>query len=122
MNCVNTYPWVRGVLARFGERGLTAVGVHTPEFDFERDRKRVRAEAQKHGLDFPHLIDNDMAYWRALGNEYWPALYLVDKCGRIRGLHTGEVHEREQSGRRLEAKLAELLAEDASCGITKEGR
>jgi len=103
------------VLARHGERGLTAVGVHTPEFDHERDKKRVRAEAARHGLDYPHLIDNDQAYWRALGNEYWPTLYLVDRCGRIRARQEGEVHEGEASGRRLEAKIKELLAEDPSC-------
>ena len=108
------------MLARNGARGLTAVGVHTPEFDHERDKRRVRAEAARHGLDFPHLIDNDMAYWRALDNEYWPALYVVDKCGRIREQHTGEVHERESSGRSLESKIQELLAEDASCGGGKK--
>jgi hypothetical protein len=100
---------------------LTAVGVHTPEFDHEREKRRVRAEAARHGLDFPHLIDNDMAYWRALGNEYWPALYVVDKCGRIRAQHTGEVHEGEASGRQLEARIQGLLAEDGRCD-TQEGR
>jgi hypothetical protein len=101
---------------------LTAVGVHTPEFDHEREKRRVRAEAARHGLDFPHLIDNDMAYWRALGNEYWPALYVVDKCGRIRAQHTGEVHEGAASGRRLEAKIEELLAEDGRCDTQERRR
>ena len=110
------------MLARNGARGLTAVGVHTPEFDHERDKRRVRAEVARHGLAFPHLIDNDMAYWRALDNEYWPALYVVDKCGRIRERHTGEVHEREQSGRRLEAKIQELLAEDGRCETEERRR
>ena len=119
---MNTYPWVRGVLARNAVRGLTAVGVHTPEFDHERVKQRVRAEAARHGLDFPHLIDNDMAYWRALGNEYWPALYVVDKCGRIRAQHTGEVHEGETSGRQLEAKIQGLLAEDGRCDTQERRR
>jgi len=76
----------------------------------------VAAQVREHHLDFPHLLDNDYAYWRALDNEYWPALYLVDRCGRIRASEIGEVHSGQPSGRRLEARLAELLAESAeSC-------
>jgi hypothetical protein len=96
--------------------------VHTPEFDHERDKRRVRAEAAKHGLDYPHLIDNDQSYWRALGNEYWPALYLVDRCGRIRAKQEGEVHEGDATGRRMNAKIEELLAEDLSCSEVKQRR
>jgi hypothetical protein len=104
------------VLARHAGRGLTAIGVHTPEFDHERAGDRVRAEAKRHGLEFPQLVDNDQAYWRALGNEYWPTLYLVDRCGRIRMRQVGEVHEGQASGRRLESAIQELLNEDATCG------
>jgi hypothetical protein len=65
----------------------------------------------RHGLDFPHLVDNDLAYWKALRNEYWPAIYLVDRCGRIRARQVGEVHSGQSSGRALEARIEALLAE-----------
>lgn len=87
------------------------MGVHTPELANERVREAVAAHVQKHGLDFPHLLDNDYAYWNALDNQYWPALYLVDRCGRVRERTIGEVHAGQDSGRRLEARLEELLAE-----------
>ena len=113
---MRTIPWVRGALERYGGRGLTAVGIHTPEFDYERDARAVGEHVRRHDLAFPHLLDNDAAYWRALGNEYWPTLYLVDRCGRLRTSAIGEVHSGEESGRRLEAAIEALLAEDgAAC-------
>ncbi len=69
--------------------------------------------SRRHGLHFPHLLDNDYSYWNALGNQYWPTLYLVDRCGRIRERSLGEVHLGDASGRRLEARIEELLAEAA---------
>jgi hypothetical protein len=87
------------------------VGVHTPEFAHERRRAEVEAAVKKHGLDYPHFLDNDMAYWRALDNQYWPATYLVDRRGRMRVRHVGEVHSGQQSGRELEAAIESLLAE-----------
>jgi len=67
------------------------------------------------GLDFPHLVDNDLAYWKALHNEYWPAFYLVDRCGRIRTRQVGELHSGQPSGRGLEARIEALLSEPADC-------
>jgi hypothetical protein len=64
-----------------------------------------------HGLDFPHFLDNDLAYWKALHNEYWPAIYLVDRCGRIRARHVGEVHSGQPSARGLETRIEALLSE-----------
>ncbi len=70
---------------RFGERGLVIVDVHTPEFDRERSRKNVEAAVREHGLlSHSHFLDNHMRYWRALDNEYWPAIYIVDGQGQIR--------------------------------------
>lgn len=87
------------------------MGVHTPEFASEHVRSAVAAHVEDHRLDFPHLLDNDYTYWNALGNQYWPALYLVDRCGRIRFRAIGEVHGGQDSGRRLETRIDELLAE-----------
>jgi hypothetical protein len=108
------------VAQRYGERGLSVVGIHTPEFDAEKVRANVEVEVRKKGLDFPHLLDNDYGYWNALRNEYWPALYLVDRCGRLRGHAFGEVHSGQESGRRLEAQVEDLLRETAAdCGGAK---
>ncbi len=98
---------------KYGDRGLTAVGVHTPEFEHERRREAVVEHSRRHGLHFSHLLDNDYAYWNALGNQYWPTLYLVDRCGRIRERSIGEVHLGQARGHRLEARVRELLAETA---------
>ena len=85
--------------------------MHTPEFERERRREEVEAAVKEHGLDYPHFLDNDSAYWRALRNQYWPATYLVDRLGRIRLLQIGEVHRGQESGRKLEAAIESLLAE-----------
>jgi hypothetical protein len=107
------------VASRYREQGLSVVGIHTPEFDSERVRANVEAAVRKERLDFPHLLDNDYAYWNALGNQYWPAIYLVDRCGRIRARAVGEVHADEPSGRNLEDKIKALLHESgAACGET----
>jgi thiol-disulfide isomerase/thioredoxin len=114
INCVRTIPWIRDVLGRYGSRGFSVVGVHTPEMESERVRASVEAEVRRHQLAFSHLLDNDHAYWKALGNHYWPALYLVDRCGRIRATAIGEVHAGQQSGQRLEGAVEALLEESTA--------
>jgi thiol-disulfide isomerase/thioredoxin len=114
INCVRTIPWIRDALGRYGPRGLTVVGIHTPELESERVRASVEAEVRGRQLAFSHLLDNDYAYWRALGNHYWPALYLVDRCVRIRTSAIGEVHAGQQSGQRLEEAIETLLGESTA--------
>lgn len=93
------------------------MGIHTPEFEQEHNRAAVVSHASDHRLDFSHLLDNDYAYWNALGNQYWPAIYLVDRCGRIRTRAAGEVHSKTASGRRLEDAIETLLKESVEgCG------
>jgi len=101
---------------------LAVVGIHTPEFDHERQPAAVRRAVERHRLDYPNRLENDYAYWNALGNEYWPTTYLVDRCGRIRVQRIGEVHENDESGRQLQARIEELLAEPAGgCEGSKPG-
>lgn len=69
---------------------------------------------RRHRLEYPHFLDNEMAYWNALRNEYWPTTYLVDRCGRIRDRHIGEVHESQATGRSLQSRIEALLAESAA--------
>src|SRR4051812_44150815 len=90
INCLRTLPHVRAWDARYRGRGLTVVGVHTPEFDFEHDTDNVRAAIARSRLRYPVVQDNDYATWNAWGNQYWPAKYLVDAKGRVRYVHFGE--------------------------------
>jgi thiol-disulfide isomerase/thioredoxin len=92
-SCVNwlrTLPYLRAWDERYRDRGLVIVGVHAPEFGFERDLDNVRRAAGELGVGYPVVIDNDFAIWRSFDNHYWPALYLVDGDGRVRFHHFGE--------------------------------
>jgi hypothetical protein len=92
------------------------IGVHTPEFDHEREPEAVRSAVERLGLDYSHYLDNDYAYWNALGNQYWPTTYLVDRCGRIRASQIGEIHSGATSGRTVEQQIRGLLEERSECG------
>jgi hypothetical protein len=113
-SCRATVPWIKDVRQRFGPRGLVLVGVHTPAYTFEHDRKNVESEVRRHGLDYSHLLDGDSAYMDALGAKAWPTVYLVDRCGRFRDTEIGEVYAKDESAQRLEARIEELLAEPVS--------
>ncbi len=93
---------------------MAIVGIHTPELPQEHDRAQVARHVAQNSLEFPHLLDNDYRYWNAVGNQYWPTLYLLDRCGRIRARAIGEVHAGEASGRRMESQIEALLVEDAA--------
>jgi thiol-disulfide isomerase/thioredoxin len=92
-SCVNwlrTLPYVRAWHERYRDRGLVVVGAHAPEFGFEHALDNVRRAASELGVGYPIVIDNDFAIWRAFDNHYWPALYLLDRDGRVRFHHFGE--------------------------------
>lgn len=91
------------------------IGVHSPEFAFERKRAAIEAEVERHGLRYSHYVDMDLAYWNALDNQYWPTTYLVDKCGRIRSRQIGEIHSGQTTGLEVEAAIDALLAETPAC-------
>lgn len=99
---------------KYGQQGFQVVAVHTPEFEFEKERARVERAVARYRKIYPVFMDNDYAYWNALSNRYWPAFYLVDKDGRIRSRHIGEVHQGESSGRRMEQMIRALLQEKVS--------
>jgi alkyl hydroperoxide reductase subunit AhpC len=102
---------VASVHDRYGKRGVQVVGVHTPEFDQERDHDLLLANVKTLGVRYPVVIDNDYKMWDALGNQAWPSLYLVDARGRIRLKHEGEIHAGEQAAREIEQAIDALLAE-----------
>ena len=104
INWLRTLPYVRAWAQKY-RQGLVVVGVHTPEFAFEKKLENVRRAAEQMKLDFPIAVDNDHAIWRAFNNRYWPALYLIDARGALRRHHFGE-GEYEQS----EIAIQKLLA------------
>ena len=90
VNCVNTLPHVTELYAKYRDRGLVIVGVHTPEFPFERSASNVQAALTRHGITYPVAQDNDSRTWNAYRNQYWPAQYIIDQSGRIVFQHDGE--------------------------------
>ena len=105
-NCRNTLPTVKAWDTRYRDRGLTIIGVHTPETDSERNIKDVRREVAELGIKYPVVSDNDYATWKLYKVEAWPTLFLLDKKGRERWIHVGEGAYEE-----TEQVIKELLAE-----------
>jgi thiol-disulfide isomerase/thioredoxin len=103
-NCVNTFPYVQGWHEKFKDEGLVVLGIHAPEFAFERDSDNVKKAVKKYGLTYPIALDNGFKLWRAYRNRYWPAFYLIDKQGMVRYTHFGEGRYKE-----MEAAIASLL-------------
>ena len=115
INWIRSLPYVRAWAEKYKNQGLVVIGVHTPEFAFEKNVDNVRRAAKDMKVNYPIAIDNNYSIWRALKNEYWPALYFVDAQGRIRHHHFGE-GEYEQS----ERVIQQLLAEAGRDGIGRE--
>src|SRR3954451_13433880 len=90
INCIRTLPYLEAWQQRYGRDGFTIVGIHSPEFPFEKDAGNVQAAIRQNHLTYPVVQDNDLATWDAWGNQYWPADYLVDAQGNVREAHFGE--------------------------------
>ena len=91
-NCYRSFPWLNAM---------------------EKRLKKIAAKIKEFELQHPVMIDNDFSYWRAMGNRYWPAYYLIDKKGAIRATFVGETHAGDQQARRIEKTIEQLLAESA---------
>jgi cytochrome c biogenesis protein CcdA/thiol-disulfide isomerase/thioredoxin len=130
INCVRTLPRVEGWYRRYGPQGFIVVGVHAPEFVFEKETGNVERARRRYGLTYPVAQDNDLRTWGAFANHYWPAEYLIDASGRIRLVHAGEGRYDEmeaairslleESGTRLSAALSPAQAYAAYYGRTPE--
>ncbi len=90
VNCVRTLPYLRSWHARYADDGLVVIGIHSPEFAFEKDHDNVRDAVDRLGVDYPVALDDEMVIWNAFANQYWPADYLYDKRGKEAFVHFGE--------------------------------
>ena len=119
INCLRTLPYLTAWDRRYRAAGLTIVGVHSPEFDFEKNAGNVAAAIGQNGIHYPVAQDNELATWNAWGNQYWPAEYLIDARGKVREAHFGE-GEYDKT----EASIRSLLRErgDRALGATAKAR
>ena len=115
INCIRSVPYVKAWAERYRDKGLVVIGVHAPEFAFERDPANVRKAVADLGIRYPVALDNNLAIWRAFNNRYWPAHYLADAQGRIRYHHFGEGRTDE-----TEAAIRSLLVENGAKGLGEE--
>jgi cytochrome c biogenesis protein CcdA/thiol-disulfide isomerase/thioredoxin len=90
INCLRSLPYVKGWYQKYNNHGMAVIGVHSPEFAFEKDPENVRQALSTLGITYPVALDDNFVIWRAFKNQYWPAHYFIDATGRIRGHHFGE--------------------------------
>lgn len=115
INCIRTFPHLTAWDKKYRDKGLVIIGVHTPEFEFEKKTENVKRAMEKYGIEYRVVQDNDYATWKAFGNRFWPRKYLIDADGYIRFDHIGEGAYGE-----TEKKIQELLAEIGS-NVTEMG-
>ncbi len=108
VNCLRTLPHLKEWDRAYRDDGLTIIGMHAPEFAFERVPDNVRTAVRKLGIRYPVALDNDFATWTAYANEYWPAKYLIDRQGRVRYYHYGE-GEYDETERLIRQYLGEMV-------------
>lgn len=106
INCIRTLPYLRDWWSKYKDDGLVIIGVHTPEFEFEKSIDNLTKAASDFGLTYPIVQDNNYSTWRAYNNHYWPAKYLIDKDGRVRYTHFGE-GEYDQTEQMIQDLLSE---------------
>jgi|HubBroStandDraft_4_1064222.scaffolds.fasta_scaffold58621_1 cytochrome c biogenesis protein CcdA/thiol-disulfide isomerase/thioredoxin len=114
INCLRAIPYVRAWAQKYKDQGLVVIGIHTPEFAFERNADIVKRAVRDLKIDYPVAIDSNFALWRAFDNQYWPAHYFIDAEGRIRHHHFGEGQYAES-----EHVIQQLLAETGKTDIAK---
>ena len=110
-NCYNSFPWLKGLEEKYAGRPFKIVGVHSPEFDHEKDRDKLVEKISEFDLRHPIMVDNDFKFWRAMHNRYWPSFYVIDKKGVLRGFYAGETHQGDSQSRRIGNLIGRLLKE-----------
>jgi cytochrome c biogenesis protein CcdA/thiol-disulfide isomerase/thioredoxin len=114
INCLRSIPYVRAWADKYKDQGLVVIGVHSPEFAFEKNVDNVKRAVKELKIDYPVAIDSNFAIWRAFGNNYWPAHYLIDAEGRLRYHHFGEGEYED-----AEIAIQELLKEAGKTDVSK---
>lgn len=115
VNWLRTLPYLRAWASKYRDDGLTVIGVHTPEFGFERNIDNVVAQLRNFGVEYPVAVDSDYAVWRAFANHFWPAVYMADLDGRIRYHHFGEGEYAQ-----TEMVIQQLLLDAGADGIDQD--
>jgi thiol-disulfide isomerase/thioredoxin len=116
VNWLRTLPYVRAWAEKYREKGLVVIGVHTPEFGFEKNLDNIRRAMKEMRIEYPVAVDSNYAIWNAFGNQYWPAMYFIDAQGRIRHHHFGE-GDYEQSERTIQQLLVETGNREIGKGL-----
>lgn len=112
VNCVHNLPHYNGWHKDYAEKGVTVLGVHTPETAGEADVDAVRRKVKDFGIKYPVAVDGEAKTWQAWGNQFWPSVYLVDKQGNVRYRWDGELNWKDRRGEKLmRERIEQLLAE-----------
>lgn len=119
INCLRTLPFLEEWNAKYSDKGLLIIGVHSPEFEFEKNIDNVRMAVQKYNITYPVVLDSDHSTWDAFGNRYWPAEYITDYLGHIRHVHFGEgdYDQTEESIQALLNQRAKGLGLDVNASV-----
>jgi len=107
--CWNSYrslPWLVSLKQKFPD--LQIIGIHSPEFEREKDRDALRKTMASYHVRYPQVLDDEHSYWKQLNNRYWPAFYLVDKNGEIQGKYAGETHPNDDQAKEIEQLIERL--------------
>ena len=110
-NCYRSFPWLHGLEKQFKPQGFQVIGIHSPEFENEKIHANIKAKIKEFKITNAVMVDNDMGFWRAMNNRYWPSYFIVDKTGQVRANFVGETHENSAQTNKIEALIARLLAE-----------
>ncbi len=111
-NCDNSIAAVKDYYSKYKDKGLEIVGVHTPEFDYEKVAENLKKAIAEKGITWPVVQDNNSKTWQAYNNRYWPAFYLIDKKGTIRFIHAGEISSNYPAGiGQIQTQIEKLLNE-----------
>ena len=108
VNCIRTLPYITAWNEKYADQGLLIIGIHSPEFEFEKNAENVQVAMDKYGIDYPVVLDNDMKTWKAFENNYWPRKYIADHQGNLRYDHIGE------GGYQETEKIIQQLLEERS--------
>ena len=114
INCIRTLPFITSWDEKYSEQGLLIVGIHSPEFEFEKDPQNVEIAIEKYGITYPVVMDNDMKTWKAFENNYWPRKYIADHEGNLRYDHIGEGAYQETE------KIIQQLLDERSTALDLE--